>query len=174
MMSRLDRTGARHDDIPLFLLLNSPAWSGFALQRRGFFKGSKMSSDKFYKIKYSISTPERTGSGRAISDRGNSKTFSTSAADLAEAKHKLRQSTPFKTAKERAAKNLNFQEGRSPRVRFDKITEQPKKGNTLVGKPKVVQESAFQKRVGGGRAAAINETMGRTPKDQIRKIMPKT
>ena len=28
---------ARHDDIPLFLLLNSPAWSGFALQRRGFF-----------------------------------------------------------------------------------------------------------------------------------------
>ena len=133
-----------------------------------------MSGDKFYKIKYNISTPERTGSGRPTSSRGNSKTFSTSAADLAEAKQKLRQSTPFKTAKERASKNLNFQEGRSPRVRFDRITEQPKKGNTVVGKPKVIQESAFQKRVGGGRSAAVNETMGRTPKDQIKKIMPNT
>ena len=135
-----------------------------------------MSGDKFYKIKYNISTPERTGSGRPTSSRGNSKTFSTSAADLAEAKQKLRQSTAFKTAKERASKKLNFQEGRNPRVRFDRITEQPKKGNTVVGKPKVIQESAFQKRVGGGygRAAAVNETMGRTPKDQIKKIMPNT
>ena len=137
-----------------------------------------MSGDKWYEIKYNISTPDRTGSGRPTSSRGNSATFNTSAADLAEAKHKLRQSTAFKRAKERVSRNLNWQGERKPRVVFDKIIEQPKRGNTLVGKPRVVQESAFQRRVrargGGGQAAAINETMGRTPKDQIRKIMPNT
>ena len=135
-----------------------------------------MASDKWYEITYMISTPEITESGRPTSGRGNSATFNTSAADLAEAKHKLRQSTPFKRAKERVSRNLNWQEERKPRVTFDQITEQPKRGNTLVGKPKVIQESAFQKRVGGGygRAAAVNETMGRTPKDQIKKIIPYT
>ena len=135
-----------------------------------------MSGDKWYEITYNISTPERTGSGRPTSGRGNSATFNTTAADLAEAKHKLRQSTAFKRAKERVSRNLHWQEPRKPRVVFDKIIEQPKRGNTLVGKPKVIQESAFQKRVGGGygRAAAVNETMGRTPKDQIKKIMPYT
>tara|TARA_R110000824_G_scaffold120409_3_gene275798 strand:- start:1 stop:408 length:408 start_codon:yes stop_codon:yes gene_type:complete len=134
-------------------------------------------TDKKYEIKYAISSPERTDSGRPTSSRGLGDTFKVSASNVTEAKKRLRESNRFKAAVDRVSRRLNFQEERSPRVIFDKITEQSKNG-----KPKVVQESPYQRklnakakaRAGGGRAAAVNETMGRTPKDQIKKIIPKT
>ena len=134
-------------------------------------------TEKKYEIKYAISSPERTGSGRPTSNQGISTNFNVSASNVTEAKQKLRNSNNFKTAMERVEQRLSFQEERRPRVTFHQITEQSKSG----GKPKVVQESAFQKRVnrgggGGGRAAAaIDSGRGGVTKSlQAKNLIPKT
>ena len=156
------------------LSATAPHWLGFALRRGGFFYEDKM-TDKKYEIKYAISSPERTGSGRPTSNKGSSKNFSVSASNVTEAKQKLRNSNNFKTAMERVERKSSFQEERRPRVTFHQITEQSKSG----GKTKVVQESAFQKRVnrgGGGRAAAAVDSGrgGVTKTLQAKRIIPNT
>jgi len=130
-----------------------------------------MSGNKTYKIKYALSIPERTSSGRAVSSRDIASTFTVSAPDIKTAKQQLKISKPYRQRMERASSRLDFQEHRKPRLTIDKITEKSGKS-----KEKVVQESSRNRRIfGGGRAAGVDATVGRGSKGQLKnKLMPNT